>query len=245
MSGKTRKIGIIVICCLLIFLIGIIIYNVVRFPSESRNSTTQDKKNSYITMQTKTLDICTPGVDCGYTTRNYDTVELSKKAPQLDSIIESLNNKIDDLYNRSLNSTDMTSIECAPVSNLYQRSIMTQSTLTIYESEDLFSFALLSSESNLCTNEYNENLDITFYDAKNDKILTENDIKTSYSITDEEIVTAVANDIAIRNAEEGLNYSTNITEYRLYIDYEGYLCIYYRQPEDNIYYTITLDKKVQ
>ena len=150
-----------------------------------------------------------------------------------------------ELYNTSLNSTDMSSLECASVSNQYQRSIMTQSLLTIYESDDLFAFALVGGESNLCLKTYTTSLDIAFYDAKNDKTLTEDEIKEKYSITEEEIQTAVTNDITQRNIDEAANYETNITDYHIYIDNDGQVCVYYLQPEENVYYSVTLDKNIK
>ena len=244
MNVKARKIGIIMTSSALIVLIGVIVYNVVGI-SKLFGESTDSLSTSYISMDTKTLDICAPGVDCGYATRNYDIMKSSKKEPKLDSIIETINNKTNELYNTSLNSTDMSSLECASVSNQYQRSIMTQSLLTIYESDDLFAFALVGGESNLCLKTYTTSLDIAFYDAKNDKTLTEDEIKEKYSITEEEIQTAITNDITQRNIDEAANYETNITDYHIYIDNDGQVCVYYLQPEENVYYSVTLDKNIK
>ena len=87
----------------------------------------------------------------------------------------------------------------------------------------------------------NEEIDVLYYDINNKKLLTEDEMKTKYSITDEEILTAVTNDINERNLEENLNYTTNILDYHIYIPSDGMLSVYYKQPEDNIYYSVPLD----
>ena len=79
------------------------------------------------------------------------------------------------------------------------------------------------------------------YIITNKKILTEDEIKTKYSVTNDEIITAINNDINQRNIDENLNYSTNVLDYHIYIDSEGILSVYYKQYDDNIYYSVPLD----
>lgn len=248
MKSKTRTIGIIIISILLLVLISIIIYNVVYLPSIKEDKQPTNNENDtpieHLSIDGKSLEICKEGVDCGFGTRSYYTISTDIVDEQLTNVINELNTKINNSYTRSLNATDMTISECSNVSNLYQRSIMTESILNIYDSENMLGITLISSESNLCLSTNTQEIDIVYYDVNNKKMLTESEVKENYSITDEEIVTAVTNDINQRNIEENLNYTTNVVEYHIYFTSAGEIGVYYRQPEDNIYYSIALDKKV-
>lgn len=250
MKSKVRTIAIIIISILLLILIAVIIYNVVYLPTtkEDIQQTNEDNSDDNISVKhiflddnTKQLEICNDDVDCGFGIRTYHTISTDITDENLLNAINSIDEKINNSYTVSLNATDMTSAECSNVSNLYQRSIMTQSILTLYGSDDLLGIALISGESNLCLFTNNEEIDVLYYDINNKKLLTEDEMKTKYSITDEEILTAVTNDINERNIEENLNYTTNILDYHIYITSDGMLSVYYKQPEDNIYYSVPLD----
>lgn len=64
-------------------------------------------------------------------------------------------------------------------------------------------------------------------------------------ITDEIISSTIEADINAINVINGVNYTTNITDYSLYIETDGTIGIYYMQPEDGLYYNILLDKSVK
>ena len=154
MKSKIRTIGITIISILLLVLISIIIYNVVYLPSIKEDKQLTNNENNtpveHLSIDGKSLEICKDGVDCGFGTRNYYTISTDIVDEQLTNVIDDLNTKINNSYTRSLNATDMTASECSNVSNLYQRSIMTESILNIYDSENLLGITLISSESNLC-----------------------------------------------------------------------------------------------
>lgn len=253
MKSKARLIGIIIISILLLVLISVIIYNVVYLPSveEDKQQTNEDNNSNSITVkhlsindEPLNLEICKEDVECGLGTRNYYTISTDITSRTFTNIVNEINTKINDSYTTSLNSTDMSSNECSAVSNLYQRSIMTESISTLYGSDELLGITLISGTSNLCLSTNNQEINVYYYDITNDKLLTEDEIKTTYSITNEQILLAITNDINQRNIDENLNYTTNILDYHIYIASDGLLSIYYKQPEDNIYYSVPLDIKV-
>lgn len=253
MKSKARLIGIIIISILLLVLISVIIYNVVYLPSveEDKQQTNEDNNSNSITVkhlsindEPLNLEICKEDVECGFGTRNYYTISTDITSRTFTNIVNEINTKINDSYTTSLNSTDMSGNECSAASNLYQRSIMTESISTLYGSDELLGITLISGTSNLCLSTNNQEINVYYYDITNDKLLTEDEIKTTYSITNEQILLAITNDINQRNIDENLNYTTNILDYHIYIASDGLLSIYYKQPEDNIYYSVPLDIKV-
>lgn len=248
MNRKIRFTGIIIISVLLVFLISIIIYIVVYLPSikvkEQEDNFPHVREEKNIKEKTKNLKICKEGIVCNYDISSYTTITTSLKSTVLANIIKDINNKVNELYNISKHSTDMTLKECSNVSSLYKRSIMTTSNLTIYDSSDIISLTLISKETNLCTLVSNQDIAAYLYDVKNDNILTEDDIKKTYNITDEEILTAIKNNIEQMNIDESKTYTTNITDYNLYIETDGTIGVYYKQPEDNIYYNVLLNKHI-
>lgn len=252
MFKRIRTIYIIIISILLLVLIGIILYNVVYLSSNEEDKQQIDKVEDdvpvitveHLSVEGRSLEFCKENVDCGLSPMNYYTISTDLTDEILINAINDINVKIDNAYQISLNSIDMSSAECSNVSNLYQRSIMTQVVLSLYGSDELIGITLISGTSNLCLNSSNEEINLLYYDVKNKRLLTENDIKIKYSITNEEMLTAITNDINQRNTLENANYSTNILDYHIYINSDGMLNIYYKQPEDNIYYSISLDKTV-
>ena len=244
MSKKIRITGIIIISILLIILISMIIYNIVYLPSTRDDKQQPTSESTHLNLDYKTLDICKEGIECGYGTREYDTITTDINSEVLNNIISELNTKINNYYIKSLNATDMNSTECIAVSNLYQRSIMTQSRLTLYDSDNILGFTLISGETNLCTSVANEDLEVYVYDVMNDKVLTEDDIKSKYGISNDEITDAIGNSIKQMNIDESKTYTTNITDYNLYIETDGTIGVYYKQTEDNIYYNVLLNKHI-
>lgn len=242
MNKKVRTIGIIIISILLIILIAIIIYNVVYLSKEDDKQSSNEIK--HISLDYKTLENCYNELDCESPYSEYATIKTDITSSNLMNILNNLNTKINDSYNKSLNSTDMTTPGCVNYTNLYQRSIMTQNNLTIYDSDDLLGFTLLSEETNLCTSLVNEDLEVYIYDVKNDKVLTEDEFKERYDITDDIISATIEANVNATNEIYGLSYTTEITEYNLYIQNDGTIGIYYKQPEENLYYNILLDKRV-
>lgn len=244
MSQRLRIIIILVISIIILVLLGIIVYNVVYLPSVEGDK--QHNNNvEHLVIDYKPLEICREDVDCGYGMREYDSVESDISTEALDEILNSINTKINDYYNRSLNSTDMSSPECSLVSDIYMRSIMTQSRLITYDSDDLLAFSLVSGESNLCLNTNNEEVDVYYYDVKSETALTEDDIKEKYSITDDEIMSAIEENINQMNTDANSNYTVDdVIDYKLYIDNSGSIGIYYKIAQDTIYYSVILDKTV-
>lgn len=252
MKSKARLIGIIIISILLLVLVSVIIYNVAYLPSvEDKQQTNEENnvdsinvKHLSINDEPLKLDICKEGVECGFGTRNYYTISTDITNRTFTNVVNEINTKINDSYTSSLNSTDMSSNECSAASNLYQRSIMTESISTLYGSDELLGITLISGTSNLCLSTNDQEIEVYYYDITNDKLLTEDEIKTTYSITNEQILLAITNDINQRNIDENLNYTTNILDYHIYIASDGVLSVYYKQPEDNIYYSVPLDISV-
>lgn len=252
MKSRTKIIAIIVISILLLILIAVIVYNVVYLPTTREDTQPIDEVEDdvpvatveHLSVEGRALEFCKENVECGLLPINYYTISTDLNDEILINAINDINTKINNAYQTSLNSTDMSSAECSNVSNLYQRSIIAQSMLTLYGSDELIGITLVSGTSNLCLSTNDQEIDIYYYDIATDRMLTEEEIKTTYSITDEEILTAITNDIDQRNTEENLNYSTNIIDYHIYITSDGILSVYYKQPEDNIYYSVPLDKTV-
>ena len=248
MNKKIRIAGIIIISILLVLLISIIVYNVIFLPSiktkEQEDNFPHVREEKNIKEEIKGLKICKKGIDCNYDTSYYTTISTSLKSTVLTNIIKEINNKVNELYNISNYSTDMTIKECSNVSNLYERSIMTTSNLIIYDSSDIISMTLISNETNLCTLVSNQEINVYLYDVKNDNILTGDDIKKTYDITGEEILTAIKNNIEQININESKNYITNITDYNIYIETDGTIGVYYKQPENNNYYSLLLNKHI-
>lgn len=248
MESKVRMKCIIIISILLIILISIILYNVVYLPSVEEDKQLNEEENNipvkeikHLSIEGKTLEICNEDVDCGLGERTYYTISTDLTDEMFVNAINNINTKINNAYLTSLNSTNMTTSECSNVSNLYMRSIMTQSMLTLYGSDELINITLVTATSNLCLSTNDEEIYLLYYDITNKKILTEDEIKTKYSVTNDEIITAINNDINQRNIDENLNYSTNVLDYHIYIDSEGILSVYYKQYDDNIYYSVPLD----
>ena len=252
MKSKARLIGIIIISILLLVLITVIIYNVAYLPTiEDKQQTNENNNGNSITVKhlsindkSLKLEICKEGIECGFGARNYYTISTDIPSRTFTNVVNEINTKINDSYTTSLNSTDMSSNECSAVSNLYQRSIMTESISTLYGSDELLGITLINGTSNLCLSTNDQEIDVYYYDITNDKLLTEDEMKTTYSITNEQILLAITNDINQRNIDENLNYTTNILDYHIYIASDGVLSVYYKQPEDNIYYSVPLDISV-
>ena len=241
MNRKVKITGIIISSILIIILLGIIIYNVVYLPlTEDKQSTVK-----HLTLEYKTIENCYDELNCAVPYSDYPTISTDITTSKLMNILNTLNTKISNLYNKSLNSTYMTSAECVDYSSLYKRSIMGENNLIIYDSDDLLGLTLLSRETNLCTSVVNEDLDVYIYDVKNDKILTNDDIKEEYDITDSMIISTIEANVNAANEINGVNYTTNITDYNLYIESDGTIGIYYKQPEDGLYYNILLGQQVK
>lgn len=244
MKSRTRIMIVIIIGIILLILIGIILYKVVYFPSNEGEDGKQVNVG-HLTVEYKTLDNCYDELNCEVPYSDYATLSTDISSNRLKNIMDELNTKIDNLYNKSLNSTDMSNAECSNVSNLYQRSIMVENNLITYDNDGVLGLTLLSRETNLCTSISNEEFDSYLYDIENDKILTNDDIKEKYDITDEIISSTIEANINAINVINGVNYTTNITDYSLYIETDGTIGIYYMQPEDGLYYNILLDKSVK
>lgn len=245
MNKKIRTISVVIISIFILILVSIIIYNVIYLPNsiEKDNYPSIRNKNNLST-EIKTLEICAAGIDCGYIASEYTTITTTINSSTLENIITELNNKTTESYNKSLNATDMTLPECSSVSSIYSRNLMTQSNLILYDSDDILAFTLITKETNLCTLLNNEEIIVYFYDIKTDKILTEQELKERYNITDNEIATAVINNIEQKNIAESKLYTTNITEYHIYVERDGTIGVYYRQPEDNLFYNVLLNKHI-
>lgn len=241
MSKKVKKTGIVIISMLIIILLAVIIYNGVYLPLiEDKQSTIK-----HLTLEYKTLDNCYDQLNCAVPYSDYATIGTDIPTTNLMNVLNSLNTKMDEVYNKSLNSTDMTTPECIEYSSLYKRSVMGENNLTIYDSDNLLGLTLLSRETNLCTSVSNEDLDVYVYDVKNDKVLTNDEIKEKYDITDAMISSTIEANVDAINEINELNFSTDINEYNLYIGNDGTIGVYYKQPEDSLYYNVLLNKQVK
>lgn len=236
---RYKKIIIVGLSVLILILLSIIIYNVLYLPNVNVN-----KKKPNLNIEEKSITICKEGIDCGIGTINYRTISTDINSNKLKNKIDELNAKVNDLYLKSYNSLNMFGDECNAVINLYQRSIMTESFLEYYESNKLLSFTLVNSETNLCTNVHDSNLDIVYYDIKKDKFLKESEIKTKYDINDEEVLKLIEKNINESNLNDFTNYSMNILDYHIYISNDGELSVYYKLADNNIYYSVPLGIKV-
>lgn len=237
---KTKKIIVLSITVVIIILIAIIIYNVVFIPTSTKKT---EPKEMNVSIDIKNLKMCQEGVECGIADIEYRKIELSNAPKKLQKIIDQINNEINESYEKSAQST-VTGAECQSVASLYQHSILSQSVVTTYEGKEVISIAVMNTEGNLCTNVSTEKeLEVYYYDVQKDKLLSEEELKEKYSITDADIKTAIQESITTLNGLEGTNYSTdNIEEYKIYIQNDGEIFIYYKQPEIGIHYTASLNK---
>lgn len=215
--SRGRKITIGVLSLVLVLLLIIVFYHIIYL---------KDDKKVY---KDKVISVCSEDVSCGYSdlrftfiNSDYDSLVLQKK-------IDEVNQKILDDY-REVKNSRLSFSDCGPVAAVFQHSAYIQDSLSVYENKSYFIISLVTTESNLCTeNEIvsSESLVSYFFDKKKDQFLSEEEFKKRVGLDDATIESLVSTDVATLNAN-GNNYVVDRDRgYHIQVLKEGTIQVYY------------------
>lgn len=225
---KNNKIIIVLIILLLVLLLsGIVVYNV--FHKEEDTFFQYDQK--YTIENCKTDDCKMPREI------KYDLLELKTEIPELDSAIETINQKTIDYYNQTKNS-NLNSEVCVQVKDLYNYRFITLSFFSNYETDKYMTIAVSRQHKDMCTGEKTTDpTEVYIYDKNRKKIITDDEFRTQEKITEEIILKSIQH----YNEDNGKNCIIK-NDSKLYYSVDGELIISAYDDTSKSYYDVEIVK---
>ncbi len=233
-----RKSIIILLILILIILLGVILFNVCFNDKSSNNH--GDNNNEIVSYDADSfqyLEFCSTE-NCPLGKMEYQVLKTNSNNSKIKKAVKKVNSSVLAFYDMSNQST-----ACPDTSLGILHSNAGVTSVSLYQDENILNITFFGNDINLC-NQTQSNFQFYsfYYDLASSKEIAQGDILSKYQISEDEIMTAIGNEIQNRNMAEGTNYSYNGSGYQVYIDNDGQIKCYFLTDSNSM--STSLNKKV-
>lgn len=190
--------------------------------------------------ETQTLDFCISSENCSVLPMEYSPLVYNTSIIDIQNMVNEVNADMKKYYEEAVAST-LNDASCTAVHDVYKHSLRPHFDITIFESKKLTNITASYLISNLCLDsvEYLP-LKSFAYDKEEKKVLSQEEFKKKYNVSNQEIELAIQENINLINSRSQTNYSfsdTSSRNYVVYFDQDGNLAVsYYLEPEQKYYF---------
>ncbi len=240
-----KKICITAIIILTIVVIAGII--ILIFENQEKLASQKIDYNNFDVDQTLEVDICKNPDNCSIaSTPVYSMIKMDTDNAEIKKIIDKINNETKKRYNKTLKSTfDIN--KCPNAAKEYNYSYLSTLDYSLYENNDYISISTIRYNRDLCLDKTSTDKPESYiYSKSQDKVLSQNEIKKVFDISDSQIEKSIKKVINNINSLEGTKYTYDNTFQNgkqnliFYFDYKGDLNVYFYQNETNSYSSCTI-----
>lgn len=201
---KNKKTLIIIISGLIV-VITVLLYIFV-FQNRNNNVTGENEYKPGTVKEQKLLQPCKDTSDCMFGERYiYAHLKFDTGIAQIDDVVKKINEKEDELYTLTVNST-LDNDDCKNVKSNLNFSHYYGAEYYTYESDKYVSIGVTYTSLDLCLNKYTGKQATAYiYDKTSKKMLTQEEFKNKIKLSDEAIYELIKNNLEFLN-NNGSNY---------------------------------------
>ena len=239
-NKNSRKVIVSIIVIVLLIILGI-------FGFTKMNSSNDDVVNTnfWDYDNTNQLKICKKENDCQRPVYDiYDLIEVKYDYKELNKELDRVNKETMKLYEEA-KASDVKDSTCDSVRSKYNYRLSNRVHFDNYENSYVISIAVHRMQTDLCTNETRTlSFEAFTYDKESKKLLTQEEIKESEQITDEEIAKSIKEATERLSSDENKEYELqdNYEDVIVYYGYDGEMKIAFEVPEADIYLDTVLER---
>lgn len=197
-------------------------------------SSPKEEVKSLISLDTsnyKYVDCCSETNNCPLGKMEYPKLSIQSNKKSIRNLVNQINSKVDDYYQRCVKS-ETGDAECQAIYGDVLHSI---APVALYEDSSLIGISFRGYNLNLCTQISSDFDFMTYiYDVKKDKFIDQEEFMTTYSIQNDEVLSAISENLVQMNASLETQYTyTGDSGYQLFIASDGTINAYYLVDNDS------------
>lgn len=213
---------------------------------EKDNVISKDSDNFDVD-QSLEINICKNQDNCPIALKPvYSMIKMKNANEEIKKVLDDINKETKNRYNQTMNSTFDDS-KCPNAKDIYNYSYLSTLDYTLYENDEYISIEIKRYNRNLCLN--TDTMDIPesyVYSKKDNKIVTAEDLRKTFEISDKRLEVSIKNAISTLNTGLGKTYTYEDTfkdgkqDLTYYFDYEGNLNVHFHSNVDDSYHSATV-----
>lgn len=212
-----------------------------------KNNVVPKEQKNFDVDQSLVIDVCKNKDNCPIALKPiYSMINMKTDNKEIKKVLDNINKETKNRYNQTLGSK-FDDNKCPNAKDVYNYSYLSTLDYSLYENDEYISISINRYNRDLCldTNTM-EKPESYIYSKKDNKIVTGDDLKKAFEISDKKVEVSIKNVISTLNNSMEKNYTYENTfndgkqDLIYYFNYEGDLNIYFHNNEDDSYYSCTL-----